>query len=126
MYTNVALIMSIKSWRNVCKIYSENYLESVQKVNIFYVKEQGKENKKNTKSQQNVRKKWIKCLQMFVNKVHMMSKKINYNYFLGRARVWNFHTSDVLEIERASAASEWDFWYKKRVWRSLTSALPMK
>ena len=32
-------------------------MESVQKVNIFYVKEQGKENKKNTKSQQNVRKK---------------------------------------------------------------------
>ena len=34
--------MSIKSAKNVCKIYSENYMKCVQNVNIFSVKEQGK------------------------------------------------------------------------------------
>ena len=32
----------------------------------------------------------------------------------------------VSEIERASAASEWNFWYKQRVQKSRTSALSMK
>ena len=37
--------MSIKSAKNVRKIYSENYLKCVQNVNIISVKEQGKERK---------------------------------------------------------------------------------
>ena len=41
-------IMSIKSANNVRKIYSENYLKCAQNVNIFSVKEQGKENRKKT------------------------------------------------------------------------------
>ena len=52
-------IMSIKSAKNVSKIYSENYLKCVQNINIFSVEdlEQGKENRKNSKSQQNISKK---------------------------------------------------------------------
>ena len=49
--------MSIKSAKNVCKIYSENYMKCVQNVNIFSVKEQGKENRTDTKSKQNASKK---------------------------------------------------------------------
>lgn len=57
MYAKNGFIMSIKSAKNVCKIYSENYMKCVQNVNIFSVKEQGKENRKDTKSKQNASKK---------------------------------------------------------------------
>ena len=57
MYAKNGFIMSIKSTKNVCKIYSENYMKCVQNVNIFSVKEQGKENRKDTKSKQNASKK---------------------------------------------------------------------
>ena len=33
---------------------------------------------------------------------------------------------DVSEIEQASIASKWNFWYKQRVWKFRTSPLPMK
>ena len=40
--------MSITSAKNVCKIWSENYMKCVRKGIIFSVKEQRKENRKNT------------------------------------------------------------------------------
>ena len=38
--------MSTKSAKNVCKIFSKNYMKSVQNVNIFSVEEQGQENRR--------------------------------------------------------------------------------
>lgn len=49
MCTNKVLIISIKSEKNLCQIYWENYMEYGQNVNIFSVlRELGKENRKDT------------------------------------------------------------------------------
>ena len=62
-------MISIKSEKNVCQIYKDNYMECGQNVNIFSaLRELGKENRKDTKSRQNV----SKLNKIFVN-VHRQS-----------------------------------------------------
>ena len=70
MYPKNGFIMSIKRAKNVCNIYSKKYLEFVQNVNIFFVKEQQEEHNIPPKYMQNVNK-------MFVN-VH---KQITHDVF---------------------------------------------
>ena len=55
MFTKKVFIMSINIAKNFCKVYAENYMESVLLI-FFSVKEQEKENRKNKKTQRNV---WI-------------------------------------------------------------------